>query len=117
MSRAAQKPARRAQDHSENMTTTDPTREVPTPRGPRRTTLMKLFVAMALVTWISLRTLLWLHGGVTRLSGVEFASAMFIGIWLDLATLGYLVAPMLLVAALLPNRFLSSRVGVIARPT
>lgn len=97
------------------MNSVNKTGEAPTPVARRCISVLQVFVATALTTWIALRIVLWAHAGITKLSPGEFATAMFVGLWLDVATLGYLVSPMLLVAALLPNRFLGSRAGVAAR--
>ena len=66
--------------------------------------------AIALVLWLVLRILLWLQIGPTQMSIVQSATAFGLGLWFDFATLTYVLIPILLVAALLPNRWRASRV-------
>ena len=66
--------------------------------------------AIALVLWLVLRILLWLQIGPTQMSIVQSATAFGLGLWFDFASLAYVLIPILLVAALLPNRWRASRV-------
>ena len=66
--------------------------------------------AFALVFWLVLRMLLWLQIGPTQMTVTQSAIAFGLGLWFDFATLAYMLIPILLVAAILPNRWRASRV-------
>ena len=66
--------------------------------------------AFALVLWLVLRILLWLQIGPTQMTVTQSATAFGLGLWFDFATLAYMLIPILLVAAILPNRWRASRV-------
>ena len=80
-----------------------------------RSTLPRLVVAMALIIWVALRIVLWLTTGTATLTTIQVASAMMLGMWFDLATLAYLIAPMLLVAAILPDGWRASKAAAMMR--
>ena len=62
-----------------------------------------VIVAVALLLWLLLRIVLWLQVGPSQMLAGQSASAFARGGWFDVATLAYLLVPVLLVAALLPN--------------
>ncbi len=62
-----------------------------------------VIVAVALVIWLALRVVLWMQVGPSQMLGSQSVSAFVRGEWFDLATLAYLLVPVLLFAALLPN--------------
>jgi phosphoglycerol transferase MdoB-like AlkP superfamily enzyme len=61
--------------------------------------------AVTLVIWLVLRVLLWIDIGLSEIEPGQVATAFLRGMWLDLATLAYLLAPLLLFGALLPDRW------------
>ena len=62
-----------------------------------------VIVAVALVLWLVLRVVLWIQVGPSQMFGFQSASAFVRGEWFDLATLAYLLVPVLLFAAVIPN--------------
>ena len=62
-----------------------------------------VIVAVALVLWLVLRVVLWIQVGPSQMLGFQSASAFVRGEWFDLATLAYLLVPVLLFAAVIPN--------------
>jgi len=62
-----------------------------------------------LCSWLLLRSFLWLSLTPAGLSPYETLKIFLIGTLFDLATLAYLVTPILIISALLTNRFKSSR--------
>jgi phosphoglycerol transferase MdoB-like AlkP superfamily enzyme len=57
------------------------------------------------------RVVLWIEvGGPSGLTLPQTATAFAVGAWFDLATLGYILAPLLLAGALLPDRLRASPV-------
>lgn len=58
--------------------------------------------------WLLLRGFLLMNLSPAGLSPYETFKVFLVGTWFDLATLAYLVAPILLISALLTNRFKSS---------
>lgn len=62
-----------------------------------------VIVAVALVLWLLLRIVLWVQVGPSQILAGQSANAFARGGWFDVATLAYLLVPVLLVAALLPN--------------
>ena len=67
-----------------------------------------VIVAIALVTWLLLRIVLWLQIGPMQMLAGQSAGAFMRGEWFDLATLAYLLVPVLLFAAVLPNAWRGS---------
>lgn len=65
-----------------------------------------VFVGIALALWLLLRIALWVQVGPSQMVASQSASAFLRGQWFDLATLAYLLVPILLFAALLPNALL-----------
>ena len=65
-----------------------------------------VFVGIALALWLLLRLSLWVQVGPAQMVASQSVSAFLRGQWFDLATLAYLLVPILLVAALLPNALL-----------
>lgn len=63
---------------------------------------------VALLLWLALRVVLWMQVGPSQMQATQSASAFIRGEWFDLATLAYLLVPVLLVSAMLPNAW---RVG------
>jgi phosphoglycerol transferase MdoB-like AlkP superfamily enzyme len=68
-----------------------------------------LVAVIMLSSWLLLRSFLWISLTPVGLSPYESVKIFLIGTWFDLATLAYLVAPLLLISALLTNRFKASR--------
>ena len=66
--------------------------------------LLKFIALSALVIWVVLRIVLWVDLGVQQLSIVETLKAFAIGTWFDLNALVYLIAPMLIISILIPNK-------------
>jgi phosphoglycerol transferase MdoB-like AlkP superfamily enzyme len=78
-------------------------------RRRREISLPVLLAAAALAIWFCLRLVLLAHldtGDIDLHSGL---SALERGLWFDIATLGFLLPPFLLIAVALPNRFRSRR--------
>lgn len=63
----------------------------------------------ALSVWLLLRIILWVQLGPTQMGALPSLTAFALGLWFDLATLAYIVAPVLLIAALLPNAWRTHR--------
>ena len=63
--------------------------------------------AIALLMWLVLRIVLWLQVGPAQMLAGQSAGAFLRGEWFDLATLAYLLVPVLLATALLPNAWRS----------
>ena len=63
--------------------------------------------AIALLMWLVLRIVLWLQVGPAQMLPGQTAGAFLRGEWFDLATLAYLLVPVLLATALLPNAWRS----------
>jgi len=72
-------------------------------------------VAVALAIWLALRIVLWLDVGPAALTLRQSATAFAVGTLFDLVTLGYLIAPLLLFAALMPDRWRGRRASAIGR--
>ena len=70
---------------------------------------------LALIVWSLLRVVLWGVVGPAQLSPQQTATAFLYGLWFDGWTLAYLVAPALILAALIPNRWRNGRPGMILR--
>lgn len=68
-----------------------------------------LLAGIALLCWTLLRIVLWLDVGPTRISPTDTVKALAYGIWFDTWTIAYLASPILLVAALLPERWRQNR--------
>lgn len=87
-----------------------------TGRAPRiPVPFLALTAAVALATWTLLRFTLWLEVGPFNLTARQSATAFATGLWFDLATLAYAIAPALLFAALLPDRWRGTRLAAAAR--
>src|SRR5258706_12917262 len=67
--------------------------------------------AVTLAIWLLLRVAIWLYIGPGELSVMQTLAAFVVGTWFDLATLAFVIAPVLLAAALLPDRWRSSRLA------
>ncbi|MEP7260131.1 MAG: sulfatase-like hydrolase/transferase [Usitatibacter sp.] len=81
----------------------------------RRWDLAALLAAAAIVIWLALRMWLLLLVGLSAFTIPQVAAAFAVGAWFDLATIAYLLAPVLLVGALLPSRWRASRVMNLVR--
>lgn len=66
-----------------------------------------LMACLSLAIWLLLRLVLSLQIGFSQMEPGEIAGAFARGMWFDTAALCYLIAPWLLLSALLPNRFRS----------
>jgi phosphoglycerol transferase MdoB-like AlkP superfamily enzyme len=67
-----------------------------------------LVAVIMLSAWLLLRVFLWVSLSPADLSPFETLKIFLMGTWFDLATLAYLLAPLLIISALLTNRFKSS---------
>lgn len=66
------------------------------------------FVAiLTLSIWLLLRLVLWVDVGVQQLDAKQLIQTLAIGTWFDIHTLVFLIAPFLIGAALLPNKWRS----------
>lgn len=74
-----------------------------------------LLGSLALSIWLALRMVLWLRVDPTSLGVWQSAQVFGLGTWFDLATVTWLVAPVLLGTALLPSRWQTGRVANAAR--
>jgi phosphoglycerol transferase MdoB-like AlkP superfamily enzyme len=84
---------------------------MPIDSAPQRRELSFLLVASALTLtlWTLLRVALWLIAGPADI-GLPAAVQVFArGAWFDLATLAWLLAPLMLLSAVLPDRLRASR--------
>lgn len=100
---------------------------VPEPRTPptsfpdtvpstrRRPPLLLLAILAALLVWSLVRFGLWLSLGDARPDAPLTGAALLLGIAFDLATLAFIAAPALLIAALWPNRWASGRLALLLR--
>ena len=70
---------------------------------------------LALIVWSLLRVVLWGVVGPAQLSPQQTTTAFLYGLWFDGWTLAYLVAPALILAALIPNRWRNGRPGMVLR--
>lgn len=61
--------------------------------------------AAAFITWLLLRLILWAFSGEGNLSASELLTALGTGVWFDLWTLSYCLAPVLLLSAAIPDRW------------
>lgn len=89
----------------------------PTRPARREVPFVVLTALVALGVWTALRLTLWLEVGPANLTPRQSATAFAVGAWFDLATLAYLIAPPMLLGALLPDRWRASRVAALARRT
>lgn len=62
-----------------------------------------LIAGIALTLWLLLRLVLTVQLGFSQFSISELAGVLFKGLWFDLATLAYLLAPLMLISLCLPN--------------
>ena len=86
------------------------------PAQPRHNWPLPTVVAIAAVAiWLALRVALWFELGPATIEPHQSLTAFVIGEWFDVATLGYVIAPLLLFAALLPDRWRGRRVAAIGR--
>lgn len=74
-------------------------------RERHRWSLAVVVAAVALAIWFALRFTLWMEVGPRDLQLSQSAAAFARGLWFDLATLAYLVPPLLVAGALLPDRW------------
>ena len=75
-------------------------------RRPPHWGLVPVVALIALAIWLMVRVVLWIEvGGPAELGLAQTATAFAVGAWFDLATLGYILAPLLLAAALMPDRW------------
>lgn len=74
-----------------------------------------LLGSLALSIWLALRVVLWLRVDPTSLGVWQSAQVFGLGTWFDLATVAWLVAPVLLGAAILPSRWQTGRLANGAR--
>lgn len=84
-----------------------------TPPLARRFNLpLSLVLALCLMAaWFALRLGLWVSLGSERPGGMDFMHALLLGGWFDAWSITYLLAPLFLLGALLPNRWRLSRVA------
>lgn len=68
-----------------------------------------LFATSALLLWLMLRVVLWLANGPAQSGVLPSLEALVLGVWFDLATLAYLLAPLLLLRAAMPDAWRGSR--------
>ena len=76
-----------------------------TPPARKSVPFPLLLALLALGSWLLLRVALWLTVGPAQMTAGQSAGAFARGLWFDLATLAYLLAPWLLLSAVLPNRW------------
>jgi len=75
-------------------------------RGAVQVPIALVAALLALATWFILRAVFWVEvGGSAELRPSQTATAFAVGTWFDLATLAYLITPLLLAGALLPDRW------------
>lgn len=80
-----------------------------TPPARKSVPFPLLLALLALGSWLLLRVALWLTVGPAQMTAGQSAGAFARGLWFDLATLAYLLAPWLLLSAVLPNRWRGQR--------
>lgn len=73
--------------------------------------LSLVLAAAAMLAWLGLRLGLWFSLGSERPGGMDFLHPLLMGTWFDAWTITYLLAPLLVLSALLPNRLRLSRVA------
>jgi len=71
--------------------------------------LFVLIALMALSVWTGLRLVLWLVTGPAQMGAGQAAQAFALGLGFDLATLAFLLSPLLLATALYPERWRPAR--------
>ena len=94
---------RDAHEDSMNITSTDKRRAVALPL---------LAASIALLVWGLLRAVLWMTTGPADAGWNSIPRILALGLWFDLATLAFTIAPWLLASALLPDRWRRSRAFV-----
>ncbi|HEX4859162.1 MAG TPA: LTA synthase family protein [Usitatibacteraceae bacterium] len=67
-------------------------------------------LSLSLLVWLLLRGTLWAKAGLTQIPLDEGLRGMVLGLWFDAATIAYLLLPLCLLAAFLPERWRQSRV-------
>ena len=68
----------------------------------RTTSYYAILASLSLAVWLILRLVLSLQVGWGQMTWTELAGTFALGLWFDLATLAYLLAPLLLLSALSP---------------
>lgn len=76
---------------------------------------LALLALFSISIWFVLRLLLTFDVGLGQFSASEFLGIFGVGLWFDMATLCFLLAPWLLISALLPDSWRLSRWTVKAR--
>lgn len=74
-----------------------------------------LLALFSICVWLVLRLLLTVDVGISQFSASEFLGIFGVGLWFDIATLCYLLAPWLLISVLLPYRWRHSSWSLKAR--
>ena len=86
------------------------------PAPNRKLIAFPLFLAViAAVFWLILRVVLWIDVGSTQMTLSQTLTAFGIGEWFDVWTLAYILTPLLLASALLPNSWRAHRFAHILR--
>jgi len=86
---------------------------IPLSTDKRAVPLTLLAAAATLLLWGLLRVVLWMTTGPAVAGWDNAPRVVAFGLWFDLATLAFTVAPWLLVSALLPDRWRRSRTFVM----
>ena len=60
-----------------------------------------------LLVWLLLRLVLWVDVGMQQLSITQFIQTFALGTWFDLSALAFLIAPLLVISAIMPNKWRS----------
>lgn len=84
--------------------------EQKTERGPRTVAFPWVIVGLALGIWTLLRLVLFWMTGPSQAGWGALPFVLLKGLWFDLATVAWVVAPFLLAHALIPNRWRGGRV-------
>jgi len=69
----------------------------------------------AMLAWTSLRVFLWTQIPQQDLTPFDTLKIFAVGAWFDVATFAYWIAPLLLVTALIPNKFKTSKISIHLR--
>lgn len=84
-------------------------------RSRRQIGFTALVAGCALAVWLALRLALLAHVDAGEIGAVALLLALVRGAWFDLATLCFLLSPLLLISAALPNRFRARRAAHVLR--
>lgn len=83
----------------------------------RHVPFLAIIATLALVTWLIVRLTLWAKLGPPQIEAMAALGAFSRGLWFDVWTLAYLMAPWILLSAVLPQRWRVSRFMNVLRWT